>query len=53
MAKNFLLFYLKLACHLVVSASFKKFGETVGSYGQKRKPFPKLKSATTVIGFKF
>ena len=34
MAKNFLLFSLKLACHLVVSASFKKFGETVGSYGQ-------------------
>ena len=34
MAKHFLLFYLKLACHLVVSASFKKFGETVGSYGQ-------------------
>ena len=32
MAKNFLLFCLKLACHLVVSASFKKFGETVGSY---------------------
>ena len=35
MAKNFLLVYLKLACHLVVNASFKKFGETVGSYGQK------------------
>ena len=34
MAKHFLLFYLKLACHLVVSASFKRFGETVGSYGQ-------------------
>ena len=52
MAKHFLLFYLKLACHLVVSASF---GETVGSYRQnlhekKKKPFPKLKSATTVIG---
>ena len=52
MAKRFLLFYLKLACHLVVSASF---GETVGSYRQnlhekKKKPFPKLKSATTVIG---
>ena len=31
MAKHFLLFYLKLACHLVVSASF---GETVGSYRQ-------------------
>ena len=31
MAKRFLLFYLKLACHLVVSASF---GETVGSYRQ-------------------
>ena len=53
MAKHFLLFYLKLACHLVVNASF---GETVGSYRQnlhgkkKKKPFPKLKSATTVIG---
>ena len=34
MAKHFLLFYLKLACHLVVSASSKRFGETVGSYGQ-------------------
>ena len=34
MAKHFLLFYLKLARHLVVSASFKKFGETVGSYGK-------------------
>ena len=52
---NFL-FYLRLACHLVVSASFKIFGETVGSYrqnsqGKKKKAFPKLKSATTVIGF--
>ena len=28
---GFLLFYLKLACHLVVSASFKSFGEIVGS----------------------
>jgi len=28
------LFHLKLACHLVVSASFKRFGETVGSYRQ-------------------
>ena len=51
------LFHLKLACHLVVSASFKRFGETVGSYRQnlqrkkKKKAFPKLKSATTVIGF--
>ena len=50
------LFYLRLACHLVVSASFKRFGETVGSYrqnlqGKKKKAFPKLKSATTVIGF--
>ena len=34
MAKHFLLFYLKLAYHLVVSASFKGCGETVGSYGQ-------------------
>ena len=52
MPKRFLLFYLKLACHLVVSASF---GETVSSYRQnlhekKKKPFPNLKSATTVIG---
>ena len=52
MAKRFFLFYLKLACHLVVSASF---GETVSSYRQnlhekKKKPFPNLKSATTVIG---
>ena len=50
------LFHLKLECHLVVSACFKKFGETVGSYRQnlqrkKKKAFPKLKSATTVIGF--
>ena len=50
------LFYLKLECHLVVSASFKRFGETVGSYrqnlqGKKKKAFPKLKSATTIIGF--
>ena len=28
------LFHLKLECHLVVSACFKKFGETVGSYRQ-------------------
>ena len=28
------IFFLKLAYHLVVSASFKGFGETVGSYGQ-------------------
>ena len=28
------LFHLKLVCHLVVSASFKRFGETVGSYRQ-------------------
>ena len=53
MAKHFLLFYLKLACHLVVNASF---GETVGSYrqnlhGKKKKAFPKLNSATTVVGF--
>ena len=53
MAKHFLLFYLYLACHLVVKASFS---ETVGSYRQnlhekKKKPFPKVKSATTVIGF--
>ena len=52
MAKHFLLFYYKLACHLVINASF---GETVGSYrpnlhGKKKKPFPKLRSATTVIG---
>ena len=51
MAKYFLLFYLKLACHLVINANY---GETVGSYrqnlhGKKKKPFPKLKSATTVI----
>ena len=45
------------ACHLVVSACFKRFGETVGSCRQnlqrkkKKKAFPKLKSATTVIGF--
>ena len=50
------LFHLKLACHLVVSACFKRFGETVGSYRQnlqrkKKKAFPKLKSANTVIGF--
>ena len=34
MAKHFLLFYLKLACHLVASTSFKRFGEIVSSYGQ-------------------
>ena len=28
------LFYLRLACHLVVSACFKRFGKTVGSYRQ-------------------
>ena len=38
------LFHLKLACHLVVSASFKRFGETVGSYrqnlqGKKKESF--------------
>ena len=52
---GFLLFYLKLASHLVVSASFKGFGETVGSHGQnlqaEEETFPKLKSATTVTGF--
>ena len=53
MAKHFLLFYLKLACHLVINANY---GETVDSYrqnlhGKKKKPFPKLKSAITVIGF--
>ena len=41
------LFHLKMACHLVVSASFKRFGETVGSYrqnlqGKKRKLFRSL-----------
>ena len=42
------LFHLKLACHLVVSASFKRFGETVGCYRQnlqrkkKRKLFRSL-----------
>ena len=50
---SFLLFHLKLACHLVVSASFKRFGETVGSYrqnlrGKERNLFrslsPQLKS---------
>ena len=36
---GFLLLYLKLASHLVVSASFKGFGETVGVMGKiyKRK----------------
>ena len=52
---GFLLFYLKLASHLVVSASFQGFGETVGSHGQnlqaKEETFPKLKSATTVTAF--
>ena len=51
---GFLLLDLKLASHLVVSASFKGFGETVGSHGQnlqaKEETFPKLKSATTVTG---
>ena len=51
-AKTFPSVLFKLACHLVVSASF---GETVSSYRQnlhekKKKPFPNLKSATTVIG---
>ena len=46
------LFYLRLACHLVVSASFKRFGETVGNYrqnlqGKKKESF----SEATVIGF--
>ena len=41
------LFHLKLACHLVVSTCFKRFGETVGSYRQnlqrkKRKLFRSL-----------
>ena len=40
---------------LVVSASLERFYETLGSYGQnvqgKKKPFSRLKSATTVIGF--
>ena len=41
------LFHLKLACHLVVSACFKRFGETVGSYRQnlqrkKKKLFRSL-----------
>ena len=44
---GFLLFYLKLSCHLVVSASFKRFGEIVGSQGQNLQ----AKSATTVTGF--
>ena len=54
---SFLLFYLKLACQLLVNANFKRrgFGETVGCHGQNlqggKKAFPKLKSETIVIGF--
>ena len=40
------------ACHLVVSASFNRFGETVGSHGEnlqaKEETFRKLKIATIV-----
>ena len=39
------LFHLKLACHLVVIACFKRFGETVDSYRQnlqrKKESFSK------------
>ena len=40
---------------MLVSASFKRFGETVGSHGQnlqaKEDTFPKLKTVITATGF--
>ena len=48
-------YFICIACHLVVSASFNRFGETVGSHGEnlqaKEEPFPKLKIATIVTSF--
>ena len=54
---SFLLFYLKLACQLLVNANLregdlaKQLAVMAKIYMGEKKAFPKLKSETIVIGF--